>query len=104
MKTHTGISLFDINPKYIKYVSYTSGASKSYLVFSRKGENRPSFILASSLDDSSEVTTESSSKEGTLESTEDVSTGGGSRSLTIHVTVKHKDVSTGVDHKVYLYM
>ncbi|XP_078337399.1 uncharacterized protein LOC111137825 isoform X4 [Crassostrea virginica] len=37
----------------------------------RKGENRPSFILASSLDDSSEVTTESSSKEGTLESTED---------------------------------
>ena len=87
MKTHTGISLFDINPKYILHVSYMSGASKSCLVFSRKGENRPSFILASSLDDSSEVTTESSSKEGTLESTEDVSTGGGSKSLPIHVSV-----------------
>lgn len=51
--------------------------------FCRKGSDRPSFILASSVDgdDSSEVTTtESSSKEGTLESTEDVSKWGRDRS------------------------
>lgn len=51
--------------------------------FCRKGSDRPSFILAPSVDadDSSEVTTtESSSKEGTLESTEDVSKWGGAES------------------------
>ncbi|XP_055996098.1 serine-rich adhesin for platelets-like isoform X4 [Ostrea edulis] len=37
----------------------------------RKGNNRPSFVPLSSVDSSSEVTTEGSSKEGTLESTED---------------------------------
>lgn len=51
--------------------------------FCRRGSDRPSFILAPSVDadDSSEVTTtESSSKEGTLESTEDVSKWGGAES------------------------